>query len=55
MLGAVVSAPRRPVVAETGSGGGTVGVTQVDEDRPGPVCAAGRPKGASGRLLTACC
>ena len=47
MLGAVVSAPRRSVVAVTVCGGGTVGVTQVDEDGPGPVSAAGRPEGAS--------
>ena len=55
VVGAVVSAPRRSVVAVTVCGGATVGVTQVDEDSPGPVSAGGRPKGASRRLLPSCC
>jgi len=55
VLGVVVSAPCRSVVAVTVCGGGTVGVTQGDEDGPGPVSAAGRPEGASRRLLSACC
>jgi len=55
VLGVVVSARRRSVVAVTLCGGGTVGVTQVDEDGPGPVSAEGRPEGASRRLLSACC
>ena len=55
VVDAVVSAPRRSVVAVTVCGGGTVGVTQVDKDGPGPVSAAGRPEAASIKLLSACC
>jgi len=55
VVGAVVSAPRHSVVVGTVCGGGTVGVTQVYKDGPGPVSAAGRPKVASRQLLSACC
>jgi len=55
VVGAVVSAPRHSVVAGTVCGDGTVGVTQVDKDGPGPVSAAGRPAAASRQLLSACC
>jgi len=54
VVGAVVSAPRRSVVSGTVCGDGTVGVTQVDKDGPGPVPAAGRPEVASRQLLSAC-